>query len=487
MYQADSRTGLLLPSAAVRDGVHAAPTTEKGYVVDGAGSGFWTVLDEEKVPELQWPNSIEIYDQMRRQDAQVISVLKAVQQPIRRTAWRVSPAGARDEVVEFVARNLGLPIEGADTEPPARLRDRFSWKEHLQLALTSLPFGHSVFEQQYRIGPDERGVLRAWIRKLAWRPPRTLSRIDVASDGGLVAIHQNIPGTKPMEVDRLVVYVNEREGGNWLGQSLLRPAYKYWVLKDRMLRVQAQTVDRNGMGVPVFTASELPTNIWEAEEYSKRQDEEIERGLAIAKSFRSGRAAGASIAHGADLKLLGVEGTLPDANKPIRYYDEQIGRAVLANFLNLGGDDSKGSYALGETLGDFFTLSLQSFGLSIADTASMHIVEDLVDHNFGTEEPAPRITFDEIGVQQRITATSLKELIEAGAITVDDRLERYVRQTWGLPTSGERREMTSQQAREIGELLQKVYLAVGPVITKAEARTITRAAGADLDKAGDTE
>lgn len=474
---------------ALADGARV-PTTEDGYSV-GQNSTFWDTPDDEKVPELQWPRNIEVYDQMRRTDAQVISVLRAVQLPIRRTTWRIDPASAAPEVVEFVAANLGLPVLGQDAVARPRTGDRFSWPEHLQLALTCLPFGHSVFEQQYRIERDENGVPRAYLRKLGWRPPKTISRIDVAPDGGLVAIEQGTVGTDKhrMEVNRLVVYVNEREGGNWLGQSLLRPAYKFWVLKDKMLRIQAQTIDRNGMGVPVVEAPEMPKDIYDPVEYTKRQDAEIKRGLKIAQMFRSGRQAGASIAHGASIKLLGVEGTLPDAEKPIRYYDEQMGRAVLANFLNLGGDNSKGSYALGETFADFFTLSLQTIALSIADTATKHIVEDLVDHNFGPGTPAPRIVFDEIGSQQRITAAALKDLVDSGVITADESLERFARQTYNLPERDQATERTgtdAQEAREVAELLQKAYLAVGPVINRKEARDLARRAGAQLPAEGDT-
>jgi hypothetical protein len=55
---------------------------------------------------------------------------------------------------------------------------------------------------------------------------------------------------------RLVMYANEREGGNWRGQSLLRSCYKNWLLKDRLLRVDTGTIERNGMGVPVYKGSE---------------------------------------------------------------------------------------------------------------------------------------------------------------------------------------------------------------------------------------
>ncbi len=463
----------------------SAPTEERGFAID-ATANFWNVPDEEKLPELRWPASIDVYDDMRRQDAQVISVLRAVMLPILRTTWRIEKAGATDEVTAFVAQNLGLPVVGEDMPPAKRQRDRFSWPDHLRHALLSLVFGHSFFEQTYRIGPDERGVLRAWIRKLGWRPPRTISRIDVAPDGGLVAIEQGgLTGQKAnrQEVDRLVAYVNEREGGNWLGQSLLRPAYKYWILKDRMLRVQAQTIDRNGMGIPVFTAPEVPTALYpEAKDHEKRVDALLAAGRKLARGLRAGREAGAAISSGSKVQLLGVEGTLPDADKPIRYYDEQIGRAVLANFLNLGGDNSTGSYALGSTFADFFVLSLQTIALSVRDTANQHIVDDLVDINFGADEPAPRIVFDEIGSQQAITADAIRALVEAKAITPDASLERFLRQVFQLPALADDAESgdPTAKARSLAEIVQKLYLGVGVVLTDEEARQVLRDGGMDL-------
>lgn len=402
------------------------PTEEQGYGTT-TGAGWWE--DEEPTPELRWPKNIEVYDKMRRTDAQVGSVLRAVTLPVRRTAWWVDPNGARPEVVAFVADNLGLPVKGEAPKPWPRSRDRFSWSEHLRLALLMLVFGHSPFEQVYRI---EAGMAR--LRKLAWRPPRTISTIEVASDGGLVAIQQYGTGKSArMTVDRLVMYVNDREGGNWVGQSLLRPAYKFWLLKDRLLRVQAQTVDRNGMGVPVYTASEIPASIYDKdpELYERLRKEELARGEEIARAFRSGNTSGAAVPNGAKLELLGVQGTLPDADKPIRYYDEQIARAVLAHFLNLGTET--GSWALGSTFADFFTLSLQSLADDIADVATQHVVEDLVDINFGESEPAPKIGHEEIGSRSAATAEAIKALVECGAFTADDALEAELRRKYGLP------------------------------------------------------
>jgi hypothetical protein len=396
----------------------SAPQREIGYAQQYAG-GYWWVYEGETTPELQWPQSMQVFDAMRTQDAQVKSVLQAVTLPVRRTQWRIDPNGARREVVELVAQDLGLPIAGhAEPMQALRQRDRFSWAQHLYEALLMLPFGFMPFEQVYRI--DEQGLAR--IRKLGPRLPKTVADVDVASDGGLVSITQYPRSGEPpssIPVSRLVVYVNDREGGNWIGRSLLRPAYKNWLIKDRLLRVQAQTVERNGMGVPLYKAP------------PGASDADIATGAAMAQAWRAGQDSGSAIPYDADLVLRGVEGDLPDADKPIRYHDEQIARAVLAHFLNLGTET--GSWALGSTFADFFTLSLQTLAQSVADVVTQHIIEDLVDLNWGTAEPAPRLIFDEIGSRQAATATAIKSLIDAGAVTADEVLEGALRQQYGLP------------------------------------------------------
>jgi hypothetical protein len=393
-----------------------APVKEIGYTQ--APNYNWWLYDNETTPELIWPQSVYVYDQMRRTDSQVGSVLRAVTETLLRTPWRIDPAGARARVVKFVADDLGLPIVGKKPTPPPRLKDRFSWASHLREALLMLPYGHSYFEQVYRVSPDGNA---AHLRKLAYRPAKTIERIDVAPDGGLIAIKQYWTQVdtepKPIPVDRLVAYIHAKEGGNWLGTSILRNCYKNWLLKDRLLRVQAQTIERNGMGIPLYTAAET--------------EESLAAGLGMATSWRAGEAAGSAIPFGASLKLVGVEGTLPDAQPVIDYHDSQIARAVLAHFLNLG--QQTGSWALGTTFADFFTMSLQTLAEQIRDTATQHIVEDLVDINFGENEPAPRLVFDEIGSRQAATAAALKTLVDAGILHPDQVLEESSRQQYGLP------------------------------------------------------
>lgn len=389
-----------------------APTTEIGYAAE---EGNYWALDLEDTPELRWPLSVQVFDRMERQDSQVRSILQAVTLPIRRTAVRLDPNGARDEVVQLVAEDLRIPILGAgDVMPQGRSRGRFSFSEHLRLALLETKFGHMFFEQQYRF--DEQGRIR--LRKLAPRMPRTISDINVARDGGLVSIEQY--GTdRPIPVSQLVAYVLDGDPGDWRGRSLLRSAYKNWLLKDRLLRTQAQTIERNGMGVPIYEAG------------PKDEQEQLEAGKKIATSYKSGTAAGAATPHGAKLRLAGVEGNLPDAQPAIAYHDDQIAKAVLAHFLNLGRQT--GSWALGTTFADFFIFSLQTLADSVCETFNQHVVEDLVDLNFGENEPAPIVKLDEIGSQYAAVADALKLLVDAGLLEPDEAVKAAVRQAYSLP------------------------------------------------------
>lgn len=420
--------------------------TEIGYTADSYGAVSWSTfgLDEEDNPDLHFPASVAVYRRMRREETQLQSVLKAVKLPILRTDWRLDTRGVDPEVASFVSRNLGVPLDvEGEVGRPVRSRGRFSWHRHLNLALTSLDFGFAVFEQVYEYRADGR----LWLKKLGYRPQGSINRIEVDRDGGLVSIEQHLGGKRGarMGVDRLVVYANEREGANWTGTSLLRASYKYWLLKDRLLRVQAVTVERNGLGVPVYEASpRLDDGSLSSEEMIAREEAEIAAGQKIASGLRAGEHSGASIPNGAKLTMNGVSGQLPDASKPIEYYDQQMAKSALAHFLTLG--TQTGSWALGTTFADFFTMSLQTVAKDLAEVATAHIIEDLVDLNFGEDVPAPRLTFDEIGSQNPPTAQALQSLVQTGVIRPDDTLEDFMRRRHGLP------EADHDTAREPGAL-----------------------------------
>ena len=414
----------------------AAPRNEKGYV-NGAGAsltGWSTPADEFEVnPELTWPNSVWTYNRMAREDARISSVLRAIGLPIRRTQWRIRQNGASDEATELVARSLGLPIEGAsDDEPSGRSKGRFVWRQHLREALKSLQYGHAVFETVYDIEGQ-----RAVLKKLAPRPQSTISYFNVDRDGGLISIQQWPAGTfaapgmfmmgtsamgQPIPVDRLAVYTHEMDPGVWTGNSLLRPAFKHWKLKDELMRIEAGAIRRYGIGV---------MTIW-GNESDSEDDARMDELLDIASDYSGGESAGLALTKDELAAILSPSGTPLDPRRSIEYHDHQMALVALAHFLNLEGKG--GSYALASVQSDVFVQAVQTFAEDIRDTTQAHVVEDIIDWNWGPDAPAPLLVFDEIGSRQDATAAALQMLVNAGLLTPDERLEAFLRSASGLPS-----------------------------------------------------
>jgi hypothetical protein len=408
--------------------VPAPPTRELGATEPllapaGAAAGssvpswgaFGTMDAGEHVPELQWPASVVTYRRMLT-DSQVESLRVALTHPIRRMRFSVDPNGAPDSTARRVAEDLNLPLQGEAGRPQGRRRDRFSWDEHLRLALKAPFYGHRVFEQVYRIDDQQR----ARLRKLADRPPHTIDDWDVARDGGLNAVIQHLgAGQVRIPVDRLVVYSWEREGAGWTGQSMLRALYRHWLLKDMLIRVDAYSAERHGVGVPV-----VEQYLQDANPADKAA------ALAVASGVRAGKDAGAFMPYGFRLKLQGVEGALPDTVEKIRMHDEAMARAMLLMFLQLGQTET-GSRALGEVFVDQAAMAQDAVAGWICDVASEHVVEDLVDLNEGEDAPAPRVVFERTE-HPDLAGESFARAVERGIIVVDPEIEDALRARYGL-------------------------------------------------------
>jgi len=407
--------------------------------------------------ELRWPACIRPYARMAREDSQVKSVLKAVTLPIRRTTWRLDPNGADAERVRLVAEDLRLPVLGeSGNSPAAQTGGHASWDKHLPWALKSLVFGHAFFEVVFR-EVDGRDRLH----KLAYRPPETIAKIRVARDGGLLGIVQEpAPGDRSTNIEipvgHLLAYLHEPDDTSWTGESALRAAYKHWVLKDRFMRLEDQILDRNGMGVPTYVASE-------------NDPAEIKRGQDITRRVRAGAATGVSVPREAKFDLKGVSGQIVSPREAIVYQDSQIARTLLAHFLNLEGKG--GSYSLAEVQAETFTQSLQTIAEDIANTANQYLVEPLVNLAFDTESgPYPRIVFDPIGSKKELGAEALAQLANAKVILPDRDLEEEVRRRYSLPAK--RTAPPVPSADQMQKLANAAKALIDAGMDPAEARRV---------------
>jgi hypothetical protein len=88
---------------------------------------------------------------------------------------------------------------------------------------------------------------------------------------------------------------------------------------------------------------------------------------------------------------------------------------------------------------DLFLLSLQA----VADEAALvatsglpgcpGIITDLVDQQWGEDEPAPSLICTDVGTQYEATAAAIQQLTATGALQPDAGLDDWIRKQWHLP------------------------------------------------------
>jgi hypothetical protein len=337
---------------------------------------------------------------------------------IRRFNWYIDPNGADEAMVTKLSKDYNLPILGEKVNERLRSKRRFAFDQHLRKAMMAGIYGHYYFEQVGVIQPD-----RMWhLTKLAERPPRTIMDFRVADDGGLISIIQNVSnGTLGMgllpeiPIDRLVGYVWEQEGANWAGRSWLRDIYKNWVVKDRLIRIDAVNHERAG-GVPYIEAHPGATY------------DEIKQLNEMAKGFRIGDTSGGAVPSGAKLSV--AKGTNSSVVDSIKYHDEAMARRFMLMVMQLGSTNT-GSRALGSTFIDFWAHGLAAIAQWFADTFNEHVIEDDVDWNFGEDvDQVPILGYE---YDPEFVATDLANMVKSQALVMDDELEAYVRKEMGLP------------------------------------------------------
>lgn len=356
-----------------------------------------------------------------RHDPQIKAVLGAYKHPLMRATWVLDPDGCKPKVVQHVADDLGVGILGNDKGQGAARRRGVVWTRHLQEAFNYLVFGHMPFERRYTY--DAQGVPH--LTHLGARMPWTIAQMKIDQFGIMQEVVQTTQ-RDPIPAERFVWYVNDQEGSNWAGISMLRAAFGAWLLKHETWRVHVTSIRRFGMGVPVVNA---PPGATQAQVIQAQQ---------LASSMRAGDSAGMGLPQGFSAAIQGIAGSIPDALGFIKYLDIAMAKMVHAGLIELGQTDN-GSRALGETFMDLFQLALQSVADSIAMTATSGyegmpgIITDLVDQAYGEDEPAPRLVCTDVGENYEVSANALQSLTMSGVMTPDPALDEWARKTWRLP------------------------------------------------------
>jgi hypothetical protein len=419
--------------AGAPDTRHLTPDTSlRGAVGTANFAGFIRDLGEYN-PILEGRSSFLVYEKMRRSDADVRAALLACKLPIRAADYQIVP-GLKEcdpgfplakKIADEVRENLLGGLESPTSTGCWVTQNFETVKEN---ALLCLDFGCAAHEDLWHIDGD-----KVRLRKLAPRLPYTFYRYHVDEDGeSLLFLEQyGYRGNNFVNVlvpaEKLAYFVNDMEGAYFYGRSVLRAAYQHWYMKSQIYRIDAISIERNGLGVP--TIKQGPNVSAE----DRKSSENWVKMLAAHEST------GLSLPNGWEFVLTGTTGRIRDPQASIQHHSEMIMRSVLANFLSLGSTQT-GSRALGNSMRDFFYLSLEAVSRKIDETISNTSIRRLVNYNY-TPQPGKKLPYPRL-ITSNIVVINPLELLEVAKdvgkfdvdlLQPDNDTENWIRKKCGMP------------------------------------------------------
>jgi hypothetical protein len=358
------------------------------------------------------------FEEMANGDAAVDVSLRAAKTPVMGADYFVEPfddTPENIEIAEFVHFNL---LEGSNSPFLMTLEDVLRMYEYEFSVL------EKVWEEREWAPKRNRANRRKYtmLRKLAPRPTPTITEIMYDDNGGPTGIKQQAmrKDGKPEEIEipieKLIIFSNNRKGGNLEGKSMLRTAYRSWFFKINLYNIDGIQKERHGMGFPTI---ELKPNYTDAEQ---------EAALELVSNIRTNERGGAVLPPGWILKFLELPGQPVDVLRSIEHHDGQIMLNTMTQFLLLGLEGSGGGRATSGAQQDMFNKSLRYVGNQICSSFNLYCIPYLVGYNFPTDK-FPKLRVRNIGETKDLQqwASGVANLAAQELITPDIETEQWIR------------------------------------------------------------
>lgn len=381
-------------------------------------TGTWItggyIHHEEYLPQLSWRRGIDAFDHMRRSDATIQGMLKVAKHPLLAATWDVEPA-SDEEFDQYAARFVKNELFNRNV----------NWYNFLRDVLGKLDFGFSVFEKTYE-DTEFEGQFRKGLMELGWRKQWSVLRWET-NEGDPGITQQLIGELVSIPQPKLLVFVNDREGDNYQGVSLLRYVYKAWDMK-KSLENYAIVAAMRSLGFPVVEYNP---------DASKNDQKKMEDTL---KNFRGHERQYMFYPLGKfKIDWMKIETNIKADLLPlIEHYQQEIDRSILAQFLDLAGSKSGGSggsHALSEDHSQLFEKALEAVAKEIVEVLNGDLVQQLCDLNWSNMPNGyPKVTFSNIGDQNLDQMGKyFNALGQVDMMTPDPELENWLRQIAGAP------------------------------------------------------
>lgn len=410
------------------------------------------ILMEEFLPELQGIRGVEVYREMSDNDETVGAILFVIEMLMRQCTFNVEPGGnsAKDkEAAEFVESCMN------DMQ--------LSWTDTISEIVSFLTYGWSYHEIVYkrRMGKtkDRRTSskyddgLIGW-RKLPLRSQDTLWEWVYEDDSDdVVAMTQAPPpdyGHLTIPIEKALHFRTKSRKDNPEGRSILRSAYRSWYFKKRIQEIEGIGMERDLAGFPVLYGPE-GMDLWDTE------DEDMAAVLFSAQNIvtniRRDQKEGLVMPNGWKLELLSAGNRRQfDTNQIIERYDKRIATTVIADFIMLG-QDGVGSYALSSDKTRLFALAIGTYLDIICEVFNSQGIPRLIDINgdkFKGITEYPKMVHGDIeDANLENLGAFISQMITAGVLVPDEKLEDFVRRAGNLPERDDNATYSPEERMEM--------------------------------------
>lgn len=382
-------------------------TNERGSAAGASASGM--LQDVDYLGPMRPPERWRTVPKMMS-DPVISAGLAAIKEPILGLNWWVEPPTDDPEdqlIADFLTADL-FDMPGSD------------WPDYLTQVLRYLELGVMLFERVYEKRDD--GLVH--LDDLAPREPGSIVEWQVDPHGRAVGCVQAVAGGQriPFKVDDLLVFTHKPVGGVWTGTSLLRTAYKPWLVWDQLERGEAVATTLRGAGVT--TAKLVSDQAREAAEQALMTVRVGEKNYFLADETVD------------DFKITGIQGATLPFDVPIRRHQLNFLRAIGAEFIAMGGEATGGSRAVHTDKTNTFLLRLNGTADAIGSVHTRKLFPPLVTANFGPQAQgkAWRLKHSKLDVRdlQGLSA-ALAQLAERGWLTVQPGDEDWLRTAFDMP------------------------------------------------------
>jgi hypothetical protein len=222
--------------------------------------------------------------------------------------------------------------------------------------------------------------------------------------------------------------------GSPYGKSLLRRAYKHWVLKDSVLQFLAVALDRKGTPLQVWyvdpNATFIDTDKWNGMPISPTDNIGIRAQTAVKNALRNVHNDSVVIMPGrkgqfVEHDVIQQSSNAADFIASLNYLDTRILRALLIPTLIFSSGDGSGSYGLGQEHATTFDKILDGFLGGLKQCLRDQLIEEMIVYNF-PPEAYEKDGFGEFGSRELSQEEREKEMncvekaVTLGAIDMAD-------------------------------------------------------------------